>query len=97
MYEVVGAVYHSSAAHHPAIIVDKKVAHYSKHPPLEIYVVHVLVFAVHGFQRGVLKQVVGVVAVACKHKGEIVQFRLHVKQLMHEYVVMLMCSHIDSF
>ena len=68
--EILGLVNHCGRAHHFAVVVDEDVAHDGEHPSLEVDVVNVLVLVVEGFQCGVLKQVVCVVAVAGKHVSE---------------------------
>ena len=67
-------------------------APHGEHPPLEVDVVDVFRLAVDGLERGVLHKVVGIVAVACQHHGEIAELGLKAQQVIYKCIVM--CSHI---
>ena len=71
MVEIVGGVDHGGRAHALAVVVDEDVAHDGEDPSFEVGVVGELVLIVESFECGVLKQVVGIVAVGGEHEREV--------------------------
>lgn len=92
MVEIVGLVDDRGRAHHAAVVVDEDVAHDGEHPSLEVGVLDIFVGVVEGFQRGILKQIVGIVAVRCEHEGEVEEVCLK----SHESGLKVCCSHCSE-
>ena len=81
MVEVFCLINDSCRAYDLAVIIDKDVAHDREHPSLEVYIVHIFVFVVKGFEGCVLNKVVGVVAVACEKVCKVKKVALKVEKL----------------
>lgn len=79
--EVFGLVDDGGRAHNLAVVVDEDVAHDGEYPSLEVHVLDVFVFVVEGLERGVLKKIVGVVAVGGKQISEVQEVALQTEKL----------------
>ena len=86
--EILSLVDDGCCAARAAVVVDEDVAHYGEHPALEVSVVDILVLVVESLEHGVLKKVVGIVAVGCEHEREVE----HVGLKRHETVLELVGS-----
>lgn len=81
MVEVFGLVDDGGRAHNLAVVVDEGVAHDGEYPSLEVHVLYVFVFVFEGLERGVLKKIVGVVAVGGKQISEVQKVALQTEKL----------------
>lgn len=63
-----------------AVVVDEDVAHYRHHPSFEIRVIDKLFLIVQSLQRGVLDEVMGLVAVKGKLHRERKKISLHAQK-----------------
>ena len=83
--EVVGGVHNCGRPDTTTVIVDEDVAHDGENPALEVGVLGILVFIVQRLKGSILKQVVGVVAVAGQHVGEVEHVGLEVHEVRLEF------------
>ena len=81
MIKVFGLVDDCRRTNALAIIVDEDVAHNREDPSLEVDILDIFLLIVESFQRGVLEQIVSVVAIRSQQISKVQQVALQTEKL----------------